>query len=125
MPSPLEELVDLVAMQGMPRERAETITCYVADRSVGLSLSTVHSSARSALRHDPFLLDSMALTQGQIRAWLALVRGTRAVRRANGKVVGGCPGFVEARLGEMTDLQLERFRRLARTAARARPSFEG
>ena len=114
---PLDELVDLVGEHGMDPTRAATIAAYIADRCAGLSLATVHSSAHSSLHNDAFLLDRCALSRSQVAAWLALVRGTRPVRRGH-RLVGGQPGFVEAvARGSLDVQQLSRFRALARRAA--------
>lgn len=120
MLSPLQAVVDLVAAHGMDREKAEQVAYYLADRSSGLRISTIHSSGHSALAHDEFLTCRMGLTVPQIRAWMALLRGTRPVRRANGHIVGGCPGYLEAILtGPVCARQMQRYQFLARRAAGA------
>lgn len=113
----LERLVDLVAESGMERERATTIAYYLADRCAGVRLSTLHSSSRVSLRRDAFLVERLGLSPGEITAWLALVRGTRPVRRRSGEIVGGHPGFIEAAAQSETAETDPRFRRLAQRAA--------
>jgi hypothetical protein len=119
--SELERLVDLVAEFGMERERATTIAYYLADRCSGVRLSTLHSSSRVSLRRDAFLVEQVGLGARQITAWLALVRGTRPVRRRSGEIVGGRPGFIEVAVQSETAETDQRFRRLAQRAAGCTP----
>jgi hypothetical protein len=114
----LDAVTDLVAARGVDRARASMIAVYLADRCAGLSLTTVHSSSRSSLRRDVYLVTHLGLTPPQIGAWLALIRGTRAVRQRDGRLVGGYPGMIEVlATGVMEDCQLQRFQRLAQIAA--------
>lgn len=119
----LQSIVDLVAANGMDRAKATLITMYIADRCAGLSMATVHSSSRSSLHRDEYLLEQLALSHQQISAWLALIRGTRAVRQRDGRIAGGCPGMTQVvATGTMDAQQLRRFRRLAKYAAVGRPA---
>ena len=115
--SPLDRLVDLIVAHGMDRDRASLIATYLADRCAGLTIATLHSSSTASLHGDGFLVANLALDRRQITAWLTLLRGTRAVRRRNGEVVGGCPGFIEAAASSASAESLARYRRLARIAA--------
>jgi hypothetical protein len=114
--SPLDRLVEFVAAHGMDREKASLIAVYLADRCAGLSVATLHSSSTAAVRMDPFL-NQLGLSHCQIAAWLALVRGTRAVRRQRGDLVGGRPGFVEVAVSSEGAESIPRFQRLASLAA--------
>jgi hypothetical protein len=115
--APLDRLIALVAEYGLDCDQAAMIASYLADRCAGLRVSTLHSSSTASLRTDPFLVDQLGLGRRQIAAWLALLRGTRAVRRSNGELVGGCRGFIEdaARSGPAESSR--RFQRLAKLAA--------
>lgn len=119
----MEALVGLVSSAGLERERATAIAEYVTDRCAGLSVASVHSSTHSSLRRDTFLRQNMALSSRQIGAWVALIRGTRAVRRrSDGRVVGGQPGLIEVMArGQLNQEHLRRFQRLARVAAVGTP----
>lgn len=113
----LGRLVELVTAHGMDPDRAATIAAYLADRCAGLSIASAHSSAHSSLARDPYLRDRLELTATQISAWLALVVGTRAVRR-RGRRVGGHPGFIAAvATGPLSVEQRLRFAGLADRAA--------
>ena len=117
----LQAVVDLVAGSGANPERASLICEYIADRCAVLTVATAHSSSHSSLRRDPFLASRMGLRPEQIGAWISLLRGTRAVRRADGRIVGGCPGVVQVlRTGQIDEPTRRRFARLARTAAGGR-----
>lgn len=113
----LERLVELVAAQGMERELAEDIVYYLADRCATMSLATVHSSSATSMQGDAFLVERLGLERSQISAWIALLRGTRAVRRHDGEVAGGCPGFIEVAATDGSAETQLRFRRLAQRAA--------
>jgi hypothetical protein len=115
--SPLDRLVDLVAAHGMDRDRASLIATYLADRCAGLSIATLHSSSTASLRQDAFLVEHLGLDRRQLTAWVALLRGTRPVRRRDGEIVGGRPGFVEAAASSDSAESALRFRRLAQRAA--------
>lgn len=117
--APLDALVGLVSAAGLEPARAAAIAEYVTDRCAGLSVASVHSSTHSSLRRDTFLRQNMALSSRQIGAWVALIRGTRAVRRrSDGRVVGGQPGLIEViARGTLDEEQVRRFRRLAKVAA--------
>jgi hypothetical protein len=115
--APLDRLISMVAGYGMDRDRAAMIASYLADRCAGLSVSTLHSSSTGALRSDPYLVDQLGLGRRQIAAWLALMRGTRAVRRRNGDLVGGCRGFIEDAARSGPAEASPRFQRLAQLAA--------
>lgn len=116
--SPLDPLVELVVSHVMPECRARTIAEYLADRCASLSLASLHSSSHSSLRYDRFLTGDLGLEARQLSAWIALLRGTRAVQRRDGRTVGGFPGLLESLLrGPLRPEQQRRFDRLARTAA--------
>jgi len=113
----IDTVADLVHSRGAPRAECLAIAYYIADRSAGLSLATVHSSSRSALRADAFLTHEMRLTPRQVRAWLALIRGTGCVQR-RGRTHGGRPGMVQAlATGRVSEREQMRFDRLAHIAA--------
>jgi hypothetical protein len=115
--SGIDHASSLVHSCGADPEESRLIAQYITDRCAGLSLTTLHSSSYSALTHDPFLVNSIGLSRRQIRAWLALIRGTRSVRRGD-RVYGGCRGLIEAaRSEQMTARERARFERLARVAA--------
>jgi hypothetical protein len=101
----------------MDRERASVIAYYLADRCADFQLSTLHSSSTAPLRRDAFLVDRLGMDRTQITARLTLLRGTRPVRRPNGAIVGGRPGFIEAAAGSDSAESIPRFRRLAQRAA--------
>jgi hypothetical protein len=116
----IEVVADLVHAHGAARTDAHTIADYLADRIASVTLATAYSSSHSALSRDSFLRHDMQLSPRQIRAWLALLRGTRPVRRGN-RTVGGKPGLVQAfRVDAITDTERRRFQRLAHTAATGR-----
>jgi len=116
----IESVVELVHSRGASRDDCRLIASYVADRCVGLSIASLHSSSHSALHRDPFLTRQMCLNPRQVRAWLSLIRGTRAVYR-NGRTYGGRRGFIEAvSMGPITDAEKHRFERLAYVAATGR-----
>lgn len=117
--SPLDRLIDLVTGYGVDRDQVATVADYLADRCAGASLATLHSSATVSLRQDAFLVEHLGLSRQQISAWLALLRGTRAVRRRDGGIVGGRPGFIEIAVHSDSAESVERFRRLAARAAGA------
>jgi len=114
----LDSVVRLVESCGADADESRRIAHYITDRCAGLSLSTLYSSTHSALTRDDFLGNRAGLSPRQIRAWLALIRGTRSVRR-HGRTYGGCRGLIEAvATGEVTPDERSRFERLARVAAR-------
>jgi hypothetical protein len=123
-PTPaLEYVSGLVSHHGLAPERADLLADYITDRCAGLSLASAHSSSFSNLYNDTFLVHDMRLTRRQISAWLALIRGTRAVRLKDGRVTGGYPGLVEVlAVGELDPARRRRFERLAARAAGTSPS---
>jgi len=118
--SAIDAVVALVVRHGAEEDDARGIATYIADRCAGLSLASVHSSGHSSLKRDAFLVRQCRLSPRQVSAWLALIRGTRAVRR-NGRTYGGCPGVVESILiGTLEPERWARYDRLARVAATGR-----
>jgi hypothetical protein len=115
--TPLARLIALVTAHGMDPGKATLIATYLADRCAGVSVATLHSSSTASLRTDPFLVEKLGLGRRQIAAWLALMRGTRAVRRRNGDLAGGCRGFIEDAARSGPAESSPRFQRLARLAA--------
>lgn len=123
MDASLRAVVDMVVAAGADSQRASVVCEYVADRCATLTVATAHSSSHASLRNDAYLTGVLGLDQAQIAAWLALVRGTRRVRRADGRVVGGCPGLLEViATGRLDDRARRRFARLARIAACGSPT---
>jgi hypothetical protein len=118
MTASLDDLVELVAAHGMARHRARIIAEYLADRCSSLSLASLHSSSHSSLRFDRYLVDELGLDRHQVSAWIALIRGTRAVHRRDGRTVGGFPGLLESlHRGPLRPEQRRRFERLAHVAS--------
>lgn len=113
----IDTVATWVAKAGADEAGAREIAEYVADRCAGLTIASAYASENSSLQNDAFLRQSVGLSPRQIRAWLALVRGTRAVVR-NGRTYGGCPGLVETTVrGRLSAAEHRRFERLARIAA--------
>jgi hypothetical protein len=111
-------IVDLVVAAGAAQELAVAVCEYIANRCATLTVATALSSPRSALRNDQHLTDQLRLNPEQIAAWIGLIRGSRAVKRPGGRVVGGCPGLFEAlATGHVDERQRQRFVRLAGVAA--------
>jgi hypothetical protein len=119
----LHRVAELVRTHGADLEVCRAVATYVADRAASLSLSSAYASTRSALTRDRYLTSTLGLTPRQVRAWLALIRGTRTTRGPNGRRYGGRRGLVAAlAAGDLTAAEQHRFARLAQIAATGRPS---
>lgn len=77
----LDAVTDLVTAHGADRARASMIAVYLADRCAGLNLSTVHSSSRSPLRRDRYLVTQLGLTPARTVERRLHVHYPRAVHR--------------------------------------------
>jgi hypothetical protein len=121
----VDTVASWVAARGADREQACLIADYIADRCAGLSIASVHSSEHSSLVRDDYLVRQLGLSRRQVTAWLALIRGTRAVHR-DGKTYGGCPGLVESiasgRIGPRERRRFERLAHMAATGHRPQPA---
>jgi hypothetical protein len=117
----LEVVADLVHTHGADVEMCRAVAIYVADRAATLSLASAYSSTRSALPRDPYLTGTLRLTPRQVRAWLALIRGTRTTGGRGGRRYGGKRGLIAAlAAGDLTPAEQHRFGRLAQIAATGR-----
>jgi hypothetical protein len=125
-PAPVGALVavaDLVHAHGADVEMCRAVATYVADRAATLSLASAYASTRSALTHDAYLTGTLQLTARQVRAWLALIRGTRTTGGRDGRRYGGKRGMIAALVaGDLTPAEQHRFGRLAQIAATGRPA---
>jgi hypothetical protein len=118
----LDRVADLVHAHGGELEVCRAVAVYVADRAASLSLASAYASTRSALTHDTYLTGTLRLTGRQVRAWLALIRGTRTTRGPAGRCYGGKRGLIAAlAAGNVTAAEQRRFGRLAHIAATGRP----
>jgi hypothetical protein len=119
----VQRVADLVRAHGAEFETCLAVATYVADRAATLSLTTAYSSTRSALTRDRYLTGTLGLTPRQVRAWLALIRGTRTTRGPAGRRYGGRRGLIAAlAAGDLTPAERHRFGRLAQIAATGRPT---
>jgi hypothetical protein len=121
---PLGRVAELVQAHGTDAEVSQAVATYVADRAATLSLASAYASTRSALTRDRYLTGTLGLTPRQVRAWLALIRGTRTTRGPAGRRYGGRRGLIVAlTVGDLTAAERHRFDRLAQIAATGRPPF--
>jgi hypothetical protein len=119
----LDRVAELVHAHGVDVELCQAVATYVADRAATLSLASAYASTRSALTRDRYLTSTVGLSPRQVRAWLALIRGTRTTRGANGRRYGGRRGLIAAlAAGDLSPAEQRRFARLAQIAATGRPS---
>jgi hypothetical protein len=117
----LDRVAELVHTHGADAEMCRAVAVYVADRAASLSLASAYASTRSALTRDRYLTSTLGLTPRQVRAWLALIRGTRTTRGPDGRRYGGRRGLVAALAdGDLTAAEQHRFARLAQIAATGR-----
>jgi hypothetical protein len=118
----LDRVAELVHAHGADVEVCRAVAIYVADRAATLTVASVYASTRSALTHDSYLTVTLGLSPRQVRAWLALIRGTRTTRGPDGRCYGGRRGLVAAlAVGDLSPAEQQRFARLAQIAATGRP----
>jgi len=118
--SVIDKIATMVHVHGTPLDECRLVASYIADQSAGRTVASLYSSSHSALTNDQFLVRRIGLSPRQVRAWTALIRGTRTIQR-EGRTLGGKRGMVEAlTIGPIDERERMRFERLAHIAATGR-----